>query len=140
MTILQLCSKIEAQRRQTVKDRYKLADAEREILMVLWEYTEPIQTKDLLELVNLRGRNWKRQTLNTLLSRLEKKGIVNRKYAYVQAALSEKELLQRQTQEILDDFYGGKLGDFCAALVGDTKIRKEDAEELNALIDKMQNK
>ena len=123
-----------------MKDSYKLADAEREILEVLWEHTEPLQTKDLLELVNQRGRNWKRQTLNTLLFRLEKKGMVSRKYAYVQAALSEKELRQKQTQEILDDFYGGKLGDFCAALVGDTKIRKEDAEELNALIDKLQNK
>lgn len=123
-----------------MKVSYKLADAEREILEVLWEHTEPVQTKELLESVNQRGRNWKRQTLNTLLFRLEKKGIVIRKYAYVQAAFSEKELLQKQTQEILDDFYDGKLGDFCAALVGDTKIRKEDAEELNALIDKMQKK
>ena len=123
-----------------MKDSYKLADAEQEILEVLWEHTEPLQTKDLLELVNQRGRNWKRQTLNTLLFRLEKKGMVSRKYAYVQAALSEKELRQKQTQEILNDFYGGKLGNFCAALVGDTKIRKEDAEELNALIDKLQNK
>lgn len=122
-----------------MKDSYKLADAEREILEVLWEHTEPVQTKDLLDLVNQRGRSWKRQTLNTLLFRLEKKGMVIRKYAYVQAALSEKELRQRQTQEILDDFYGGKLGNFCAALMGDSKIRKEDAEELNALIDKMQN-
>lgn len=123
-----------------MKVSYKLADAEREILEVLWENTEPIQTKDLLEIVNQRGRNWKRQTLNTLLFRLEKKGMVSRKYAYVQAALSEKELMQRQTQEILNDFYGGKLGDFCAALVGDTKIKKEEADELNALIDKLQNK
>ena len=97
---------------------HKITGSEREVMEVLWGRTEPMQTRELLEVMREKGKKWKRQTLNTLLFRLEEKGIVNRRRAYVQAALSEEELLQLQTQEILDDFYGGKYGNFFAALTG----------------------
>lgn len=118
---------------------YKLADAEQEVMQVLWE-TGLISTGDLLELMNRQGKKWKRQTLNTLLARLEEKGVVSRERAFVEAKISEKELVQRQTKEILDHFYGGKLKNFFAALVGDASIDDEDVESLNALIDELQNK
>lgn len=119
---------------------YKLADAEREVMEVLWEFSEPVQTKDLLDIMQEKGRNWKRQTLNTILSRLEEKGIVNRKRAYVQAALSDKELLQKQTQEIVDNLYGGDLGNFCTAFIGNASLTQEDMDKLNTLIDELKNK
>ena len=121
-------------------DCYKLTAAEREIMEALWNYSEPIQTKDLLELMNEKGKEWKRQTLNTLLFRLEEKGIVSRKRAYVQAILTEESLLQKQTQEILNDFYGGKLRNFCAALMGNDALGAEEADSLYALIDELKNK
>lgn len=122
-----------------MKNGYKVTEAEQEIMEVLWEYSSPVLTRELLDRVNAGKRNWKRQTLNTLLFRLEEKGIVERKRAYVQAALSREELKQKQTQEILNDFYGGRLRNFCAALIGNTRIKEEEAEKLNDLIDKLQN-
>lgn len=119
---------------------YKVTEAERAVLEVLWEHEEPVQTAELLEQMKQRGRDWKRQTLNTLLSRLDSKEIVNRKRGYVQPALTEEELLMKQTQGILDNFYGGKLGNFCIALLGSTKVKEDDVAKLNALIDKMQNR
>lgn len=119
-----------------MKVNHKITGAEREVMEVLWRYSEPVQTKELLEQMKEKGRNWKRQTLNTLLFRLEEKGIVNRRRAYVQAALSEEELLQLQTQEILDDFYGGKYGNFFAVLTG----RKTIDSESEALLDSLMNK
>lgn len=119
-----------------MRESYKITKAEREVMEVLWEASEPVRTKTLLEKMKEKGRDWKRQTLNTLLFRLEEKGIVNRRRAYVEGALSEEELLQKQTQEILDDFYGGKLEKFCAALVGSGKaVKEEDVDKLYALID-----
>ena len=85
--------------------RYTLADAERDVMEVLWEQTEPTLTRDLLDMMVERGRIWKRQTLNTLLARLEQKDVVIRKRGYVQAKLDKEELLQKQTQKILSDFY-----------------------------------
>lgn len=124
-----------------VKESYKITKAEREVMEVIWEASEPVRTKNLLDKMKERGRDWKRQTLNTLLFRLEEKGIVNRKRAYVEEALSEEELLQKQTQEILDEFYGGRLEKFCAALVGGKKAAdEEDIDKLYALIESWKDK
>ena len=119
---------------------YKITDAERAVLEVLGDRSEPVQTADLLEQMKNKGREWKRQTLNTLLSRLDDKEIVNRKRGYVEAALSEDELLQKQTQGILDNFYGGKLGNFCIALIGKEKVKEEDIARLNTLMDELRGK
>lgn len=118
-----------------LKESYRITKAEREVMEVLWEANEPVRTKNLLDKMKEKGRDWKRQTLNTLLFRLEEKGVVSRRRAYVEGALSEDELLQKQTQEILDDFYGGKLENFCAALVGGKPVTDEDVDKLYALVD-----
>lgn len=118
-----------------MKESYRITKAEREVMEVLWEANEPVRTKNLLDKMKEKGRDWKRQTLNTLLFRLEEKGVVSRRRAYVEGALSEDELLQKQTQEILDDFYGGKLENFCAALVGGKPVTDEDVDKLYALVD-----
>ena len=58
--------------------KYSLSDTEQEIMEVLWEKGDSIKTRQLLELFNERGKDWKRQTLNTFLSRLEEMGHPNR--------------------------------------------------------------
>ncbi len=118
-----------------MKESYRITKAEREVMEVIWAANEPVRTKNLLDKMKEKGRDWKRQTLNTLLFRLEEKGIVSRRRAYVEGALSEQELLQKQTQEILDDFYGGKLENFCAALVGNRTVKSEEVDKLYDLID-----
>jgi len=117
----------------------KITNAERDVMEVLWEHSELVQTCELLEEMKGKGRNWKRQTLNTLLFRLEAKGIVSRKRGYVQAALSETELRQRQTEGILDSFYDGKFENFCAALLGRDKLDEEETARLNSLIEELRS-
>lgn len=123
-----------------MKDSYKIADAERDVMEILWKHSEPVSTKDLLDIMNQNGKNWKRQTLNTLLFRLEDKKIVRRKRGYVEPALTEVELFQKQTEELLDSFYGGKLRNFCAALTGQAEITDEEADKLEALIGELRSK
>ena len=72
--------------------------------------------------------------------RLEEKGIVSRKRAYVQAALSEEELLQVQAQELLDDLYGGEYGNFFAALTGNKRIDSKSKALLDGLMNKLKKK
>ena len=123
-----------------MKGSYKLADAELEVMRVLWENGGKLSTGDLLDQMKQRGKNWKRQTLNTLLARLEEKGVVNRPRAIVEASMTEKDLKQLQAKAILDNFYGGKLKNFCAALIGDSRLNEEEAASLNAMIDELQKK
>ena len=123
-----------------MRDSYKLADAEQEVMQALWERGEAVSTSELLELMNARGKKWKRQTLNTLLARLGEKGVVSRRRAFVEARISEQDLLQLQTKEILNSFYGGELKNFCAALIGNASLNDDDVDSLNALIDELMNK
>lgn len=123
-----------------MKESYKIADAERDVMEILWARSEAISTRELLDIMNNNGKNWKRQTLNTLLFRLEDKKIVARKRGYVEPALTEIELLQKQTEELLDSFYGGKLRNFCAALTGQAEISDEEADKLESLIGELRSK
>lgn len=119
---------------------HRITDAEREVMEVLWRDSEAVQTRVLLELMKEKGKNWKRQTLNTILFRLEERGIVSRKRAYVQAAMSREALLQAQTREILEEYYGGKAGNFFAALIGNPNLTPEDIGRLDALLEELKNK
>ena len=114
-----------------MKVSHKITGSEREVMEVLWGRTEPMQTRELLEVMREKGKKWKRQTLNTLLFRLEEKGIVSRKRAYVEAAL---------TEELLDDLYGGEYGNFFAALTGNTEIDSESKKLLDGLMKKLKKK
>lgn len=113
---------------------YQISKSEREIMEVLWKCHSFIRTKELLDIMNSRGKEWKRQTLNTLLYRLENKKVVTRKHAYVEAAISEMELLQRQTQQMLDTLYDGEYTNFIAALTKNTQIDSEIKSTLDDLI------
>ena len=61
-----------------MKKIYDMSAAEMEVMEKLWEYEEGIKQAELLALFEEDGKEWKRQTLNTFLSRLENKGLVKR--------------------------------------------------------------
>ena len=61
-----------------MKVSHKITETERNVMEVLWENSDPVATRELLEMMKEKGKSWKRQTLNTLLFRLEEKGIVSR--------------------------------------------------------------
>lgn len=127
-------------RRKIMKDSYKIADAERDVMMTLWEQPGMVSTRELLDIMNAKGKNWKRQTLNTLLFRLEDKKIVSRKRGFVEPAMTEVELIQKQTEELLNSFYGGKFSNFCAALTGNTGISDAEADRLEKLIGELKSR
>ena len=61
-----------------MKDRYSISDAEREVLEMLWKQEGGVKQSQLLAMFEKEGKEWKRQTLNTFLARLEEKGLVKR--------------------------------------------------------------
>lgn len=105
-----------------------LSEAEREVMEVLWENT-PIKQSILLEKCNERGKDWKRQTLNTLLIRLEEKGIVKREKRIVSAVISGKQYGTQQITEILNRFFDGKLSNFMCAFSNE-ELSEDEAEKL----------
>ena len=61
-----------------MKSIYSMTEAESEVMEKLWDQEESIKQSHLLTLFEEDGKEWKRQTLNTFLSRLEEKGFVIR--------------------------------------------------------------
>ena len=104
---------------------------------VLWEKGDSIKTRQLLELFNERGKDWKRQTLNTFLSRLEEMGLVTRTRSIVSAAGTRTDFKKLQGEELLEKLYDGSLSSFCMALSGRNSITAEEKKKLDALIDEM---
>lgn len=115
--------------------RFMLANTEQEIMQVLWAKQEPCTSKELLDIFNARGKKWKRQTLNTLLVRLEKQGLIQREGIMIHVLCSEVEYRQRQSQNILSAIYGGSVSNFISALTGKRDISREEEDELNSFIE-----
>lgn len=119
---------------------YRVSDSEMEVMKMLWRQKEGIKQSQLLDLFTKEGKEWKRQTLNTFLSRLETKGLVIRERGLVQAAVEEEEYNFSQAQNAIDNMYGGKLSNFVAAFIRRNAVNKEDLEELNVYLKELENK
>lgn len=119
--------------------KYDLPRTETEIMEVLWENDREMAPKEILSIFNERGRDWKRQTLNTLLVRLVEKGLVSKKRGAVTVQYTQAEYKELQSREFVKNKFDGKPGDFLLAYYGG-RISKEGAAELIELIDKLEGK
>ena len=109
---------------------FGVSEAEQEVLEKLWDQEDGIKQSQLLALFEADGKEWKRQTLNTFLTRLEHKGLVRRENRVVKPVYSRDEYNCMQMKTAIDDLYGGRLSKFVAAFVKENTIDESDAEEL----------
>ncbi len=114
---------------------YSASEAELEVMEKLWDLEEGVKQSKLLALFEADGKEWKRQTLNTFLSRLEEKGLVTRENRIVKTALSREEYHYEQIQAAIDAMYGGSLSNLVAAYLKDEKLSKSEKEELKHILD-----
>lgn len=119
-----------------MKSKYNVSDAEWEVLKLLWKHGEAIRQPEFLALSEREGKGWKRQTLNTFLSRLEDKGLVRRDNGMVAPIYSEEEYSAMQMKEVIDNLYGGKVSKMLAAFMNRNELSREEAEELRNILDK----
>ena len=118
-----------------MKNKYSMSDAERDVMDVLWTFPEGVNQSILLEEVNATGKDWKRQTLNTLVTRLMEKGLVNRENRHVCAVMDKQVYSNLQVEEVVREVYDGKLSNLVLAFAKDKKLTKEDAKELEKLLE-----
>lgn len=118
-----------------MKGTYDISKAEQEVMEKLWDQTESIKQSQLLALFEADGKTWKRQTLNTFLSRLEDKGLVERKNRLVKAVYSREEYYYMQMQSAIDTMYEGRLSKFVAAFAKKKAINQNEAQELIQILE-----
>lgn len=113
-----------------MKGLFGISAAEREVMEKLWDQQGGIKQSQLLALFEADGKEWKRQTLNTFLSRLEDKGLVERKNRVVTPVYSREEYNYMQMKAAVDHMYGGRLSNFVAAFARKNTINESEAQEL----------
>lgn len=123
------------EKRGSMKRVFGVSEAEQEVLEKLWDYGEDIKQPQLLALFEADGKEWKRQTLNTFLSRLEDKGLISRENRIVKTLYSREEYNYMQMKAAIDNLYGGRLSNFVAAFARKNTISESEAEALIKIIE-----
>lgn len=118
-----------------MKSFLDISETEREVMEKLWDYQEGIKQSQLLTLFTADGKEWKRQTLNTFLSRLEDKGLVKRENRVVRAVYSREEYNYMQMKAAVDRMYEGRLSSFVAAFARKNAITDSEAQELIKILE-----
>lgn len=113
----------------------KISESEAEIMRVVWEHEGPV-TYSHIRTVLTGQKGWESPTVNTLVNRLVKKGVLaqEKKEVYHYTALiSEQEYTQAKTRSFVQKVYGGNVKGLMSALISYGNVSQEDLEELQAL-------
>ncbi|MCH5281164.1 MAG: BlaI/MecI/CopY family transcriptional regulator [Lachnospiraceae bacterium] len=112
---------------------YKLGEIEMRFAELIWS-NEPIPSGELASL-SLKELNWKRTTTYTVLKRLCDKGIFQNEKGMVSSLVSKQLFQAKQSEEFVEDAFGGSLPNFVAAFVSQKKLSKKEVEELKRIIE-----
>ena len=114
-------------------DRTKLGAVEGRFADLIWAHA-PMATAALIALAKER-LDWKRTTTYTVLKRLCERGLFDLQDSIVTAKLSREEFYERQSREYVESAFNGSLPAFVAAFSRSSKLRPEEIEALQKLID-----
>jgi BlaI family penicillinase repressor len=117
-------------------DATQLTDLQLALMRVLWDRGEAT-VADIAEALR-PGRELAPTTIATLLSRLEKRGVVKhvsqgRQYLY-RPAVSESEVRRSMVSGLTDLLFGGDVAALMSHLLAAGSVRPGDLEKVRALI------
>ena len=111
-----------------------MSDSEKEIMRLIWDHGGTMTISELLDQIERTGRDWKRTTVRTFISRLIDKGMLisqkeGRGARYV-ARISEEEYLKTQSVQFVNQVFGGNVSTLLTSLFGQQCLESKDIEEL----------
>jgi predicted transcriptional regulator len=115
----------------------QLSDLQLALMRVLWDRGEATAQDVLVSLLE-QQRDLAPTTVATLLSRLEKRGLVThrtrgRQYVY-RAELAEHDVRRSMVARVTEFFFGGDPAALLSHLVGDDDMTPDDLDEVKRLI------
>ena len=119
----------------------KLPDAEFEIMRSIWHMTEPVTSPMLTEQLRttLPDKDWKPQTVLTMLVRLENKGFLRSEKAGKErlyfTVITENDYLKIERDSFRSRFSGSSFSGLVKALYDGESISDEDINELKEWLD-----
>lgn len=120
----------------------KLSDAEFEIMKVLWKYDTFISSDQIMKSLEDK-KQWKPQTILTLLSRLIKKKFVelNKKNNrnYYKPIVLEKTYLEFETNNFFNKFHDSSLIGLVNSLYISNQIEDSEIKQLKKLLNEYES-
>ena len=113
--------------------QYKLGEVEWAFADLIWD-NERLASNQLVELCRER-LEWKKSTTYTVLRRLCQRGIFQNEGGVVTSRLSREEFAARQSEEFVEQAFGGSLPKFLTAFTRRKKLTDEEVRQLQQLID-----
>ena len=111
----------------------KLGAVESKFADLVWA-NAPLGSGELVKLCE-QALNWKKPTTYTVLRKLCERGIFQNVNGVVSQVLSREEFYARQSEEFVDETFGGSLPSFVAAFTQRKKLSPEEAAEIRKLIE-----
>ena len=114
----------------------QVSDYELELLKVIWNCGGTVLYAEIVEALSAKEKNWTKNTIITLLSRLADKGYlrtskIGRRNQYT-ALVSESDYQFTQTEHFIDKIYEGNVKGLVAALSQTDLLSEDDYEEVKA--------
>ena len=123
-----------------MKNLPQISDAEFEVMNIIWKYA-PINTNDIVEQLS-KNKSWNPKTIQTMLFRLEKKGVItHEKESRVYSPLIKKDAyLERERDTFINRFFDGALNQMVVSYLNKNELTSKEIEDLQAILDKKRQK
>lgn len=110
-----------------------LSESEMAFARIVWE-NEPVRSGELVRLCSEK-LGWKKPTTYTVLRNLCQAGIFKNEEAVVSAVITYDEYLARESNQIVNDRFGGSIARFVTAFADKSKLSRAQIEELKKFIE-----
>jgi len=120
----------------TEKAMKKLPDAEFDVMKVVWATQPPITTAEIMKQLGV-GKEWKIQTIVSLMQRLMQRGFLRSekhgKERFYFPLVEKDDYLTFETGNFLKYFHDNSLSNLVTALHGNDSLTDKDIDELMEL-------
>lgn len=114
----------------------KMGPVEARFAEIIWD-REPVGSTELVRLAE-DALGWKKSTTYTVIKRLAERGVVHTENAVVTSRVAREDVQRAESRAFVAHNFHGSLPAFLTAFMGNSKLSKEDADVLHAMIDRFE--
>ena len=120
----------------------QISDAEFMVMNIIWKYA-PINTNDIVEQLS-KDKEWSPKTIQTMLSRLEKKGVIahekdGRVFVYF-PIIMKSEYFEAAGKKFANHFFDGAVNQMVVSLLNQQDLTAKEINDLQAILDAKRKK
>ena len=114
-----------------------ISDAEFEVMDIIWKVA-PISTNEIADRLT-SIKDWSPKTIHTMLTRLEKKGVIthtkeSRSFIY-SPCIEKQAYLDAESRTLANRFFDGAMNQMLVSFVQQKDLSASDIEKLQSILD-----